>query len=38
MKTVAKAIRYAAEHDFEMCKDGAYNLNLQEVKSMQDVF
>jgi len=38
MKTVAKAIRYASEHDFEMCKDGAYNVDLQEVKSMQDVF
>lgn len=38
MKTVAKAIRYASEHDLPMCKDGAYNVDLQEVKSMPDVF
>ena len=29
--TIAKAIRYAVEHDFEACKDGAYYIDLMEA-------
>lgn len=28
---IAKAIRYAVEHDYEACQDGAYVLDLAEV-------
>ena len=30
-QTIAKAIRYAAEHNFEACEDGAYYIDLAEV-------
>ena len=36
--TIAKAIRYAVEHDFEACNDGAYYIDLIEAHSIQDVY
>lgn len=31
MRHVAKAIRYAREHDFDSVRDGAYHIDLSEV-------
>ena len=32
VQTIAKAIRYSFEHDFEACRDGAYYIDLNEAK------
>ena len=36
--TIAKAIRYAVEHDFEACQDGAYFIDLNDAHSIQEVY
>ena len=36
--TIAKAVRYAVEHDFEACQDGAYFLDLNEAHTIQEVY
>lgn len=36
--TISRAIRYAAEHDFEAVQDGAYYIDLAECQSIQDVY
>lgn len=38
VRTIAKAIRYAVEHDFEACKDGAYYIDLNDTHTIQEVY
>ena len=34
VSTITKAIKYATEHDFEACEDGAYYIDLIDADSM----
>ena len=36
--TVARAIRYAAEHDYEAVKDGAYFIDLADCNNIKDIY